>query len=42
VAGTMKQKQFTNNTPENKLWVLHLITYKNQINGDTKTGSDAV
>jgi hypothetical protein len=38
----MKQKQFTNNTPENTFCVLHLITYKNQTNGDTKTASEAV
>jgi len=39
-AVTSKQKQFTNNTPENKCWVLSLITYKNQTNGDTKTASE--
>ena len=38
----MKQKQFTNNTPENKFWMQHLITYKNQTNGDTKTANKAV
>jgi len=37
-----KQKQFTNNTPENKFWVLRLITYKNQTNGDTKRASEVV
>jgi len=38
----MKQKRFINNTTENKFWVLHLTTYKNHTNGDTKTASEVV